>query len=57
MVESAPMFIEYCAQGYINCDAFNAIVAIFVIAVVGTWFGVYILVRRAFLQIFPERTK
>ena len=57
MVESAPLFIEYCAQGYVNCDAFNAVIATLLIALIGTWVIVWFVLHRALAQIFPAGTK
>ena len=56
MVESAPLFIEYCCQGYVNCDTFNAVIAILLICCFASWIGAYILLRRALAEILPDRT-
>ena len=57
MVESAPLFIEYYCQGYVNCDAFNAVVAVLLIACFGSWISALFLVRCALVQIYPEGVK
>ena len=46
MVESAPLFIEYCAQGYVNCTAFNVIVGVLLFSLVVTWIAGFILIWR-----------
>lgn len=46
MVESAPLFIEYCCQGYVNCFAFYAAVGALTFALVGTWIVGLILIVR-----------
>lgn len=37
MVESAPLFIEYCCEGYMNIAAFKAVVAVLLICCVASW--------------------
>lgn len=34
MVESAPLFIEYCCQGYVNMDAVKALI-VFAALIIG----------------------
>ena len=57
MVESAPLFIEYYCQGYVNCDAFNAVVAILLICCFASWIIAYILMCRALALILPDQSK
>lgn len=54
MVESAPLFIEYYCQGYVNCIVFNAVVAILLIACLASWFAAYFVLCRALKQLVPS---
>lgn len=45
MVESAPLFIEHYCQGYVNCTAFNAVVAVLVIGLFASWFSGFFCFR------------
>ena len=45
MVESAPLFIEYYCQGYVNCTAFNAVVAVLLICCFASWFCGFFCLR------------